>query len=69
MLIVSRKNTESILIHPAKGVDPNLTLADIFNDGPIEITIFMSIGKSVKMGVQAPRQLSIWRRDNDSSGA
>ena len=62
MLIVSRRDAESILIRPSEGVDPNMTLADLFKSGPIEIRIFSSNGKRVKMGVQAPEQLSIWRK-------
>jgi sRNA-binding carbon storage regulator CsrA len=62
MLIVSRRDAESILIRPGEGIDPNMTLADLFKSGPIEITIFSSNGKRVKMGVQAPEQLSIWRK-------
>jgi sRNA-binding carbon storage regulator CsrA len=40
-----------------------MTLADLFSGGPIEITIFSSGGSRVKMGVQAPEQLSIWRKN------
>ena len=39
-----------------------MTLADLFRNGPIEITIFSSNNNRVKMGVQAPEQLSIWRK-------
>ena len=63
MLIVSRRDDESILIRPVEGADLKMTLADLFKDGPIEITIFSSSGKRVKMGVQAPEQLSIWRKN------
>ena len=63
MLIVSRKDSESILIHPGDGIDPNLTLADLFENGPIEIVVFSACDKRVKIGVQAPRQLSIRRKD------
>ena len=62
MLIVSRRDAESIEIRPGDDIDPNLTLADLFAGGPIEITIFSSNGNRVKMGVQAPQQLSIWRK-------
>jgi len=62
MLIVSRRDAESILIRPGEGIDMDMTLADIFRNGPIEITIFSSNGNRVKMGVQAPEQLSIWRK-------
>jgi len=62
MLIVSRKDAESIEIRPDDGIDPNITLADLFSNGPIEITIFSSNGNRVKMGVQAPAELCIWRK-------
>ena len=62
MLIVSRKDAESILIRPVEDIDPKMTLADLFSNGPIEITIFSSGTNRVKMGVQAPEQLSIWRK-------
>lgn len=63
MLIVSRKDAESIEIRPCEGIDPETTLADLFASGPIEITIFSTSGNRVKMGVQAPEQLAIWRKD------
>jgi len=62
MLIVSRRDAESIEIKPGDGIDTSMTLADLFKNGPIEITIFSSSGNRVKMGVQAPEQLSIWRK-------
>lgn len=62
MLIVSRRDAESILIRPGDGTDLTMTLADLFSNGPIEITVFSSGGSRVKMGVQAPEQLSIWRK-------
>jgi len=63
MLIVSRKGDESIEIKPGEGTDTSMTLADLFSSGPIEITIFSSSENRVKMGVQAPHQLAIWRKD------
>jgi len=63
MLIVSRRDAESILIRPGEDIDPTMTLADLFRNGPIEITIFSAGGSRVKMGVQAPEQLSIWRKN------
>ncbi len=62
MLIVSRKDAESIEIKPGEGIDLDMTLNDLFSQGPIEITIFSSNSNRVKMGVQAPAQLSIWRK-------
>lgn len=64
MLIVSRSNAESILISPGDGIDQSMTLADLFHGGPIEITIFSSASNRVKVGVEAPKQLSIWRKNS-----
>lgn len=63
MLIISRKDAESILIRPADGLDPQMTVAELFADGPVEITVFAAARNRVKMGVQAPVQLCIWRID------
>lgn len=63
MLIISRKDSESIEIRPAENIDPKTTLADLFRDGPIEITIFSTGRSRVTLGVQAPEQLCIWRKD------
>jgi len=62
MLIVSRKDAESIEIRPGDDIDPSMTLGDLFAAGPIEITIFSSNNNRVKMGVQAHEQLCIWRK-------
>ena len=69
MLIISRKDAESILIRPAEDVNPKMTLAELFSDGPIEITVFSAGANRVKMGVQAPNQLSIWRKDAPKEAA
>ena len=67
MLIVSRKESESILICPDDDVDPNTTLADLFQHGPIEIKIFSTGQKRVTMGVQASAKLNIWRKDAETT--
>ena len=43
-------------------IDHHKLVGGLETKGPIEITIFSSSGNRVKMGVQAPRQLSIWRK-------
>ena len=63
MLVVSRRDSESILIRPEAGIDPQLTLAELFANGHIEIRIFSARDKRVTIGVEAPRQLSVWRKN------
>ena len=66
MLIVSRRNAESILIEPSADIAPDTPVSEVFGDGPIEITIFSGAGHRVKMGVDAPRTLTIWRKEPGS---
>jgi sRNA-binding carbon storage regulator CsrA len=63
MLVLSRRADESILIQPADGVDGNMTMAQLFANGPIQITLLGGTGRRVKMGIDAPEQLSIRRKD------
>jgi sRNA-binding carbon storage regulator CsrA len=63
MLILSRRADESIVILPAAGVDSSMTVAQLFANGPIQITLLGGAGRRVKMGIVAPEQLAIWRKD------
>jgi len=65
MLVVTRRADESIVIAPADGIDEAMTLAELFANGPIEITLLGGSGRRVKMGIEAPTQLAI-RRKNQS---
>ena len=62
MLVLSRRADESIVIQPAEGVDANMTMAELFANGPIQITR-LGTGRRVKMGIEAPEQLAIRRKD------
>jgi sRNA-binding carbon storage regulator CsrA len=63
MLVVSRRSDESIQIKLADGVDDSLTIKDLFAKGPIEITLLGGNGRRVKMGIAAPPELCIRRKD------
>jgi sRNA-binding carbon storage regulator CsrA len=63
MLVVSRRADETIEINLAEGADGTLTLNDLFAKGAIEITLLGGNGRRVKMGIEAPRELSIRRVD------
>jgi sRNA-binding carbon storage regulator CsrA len=60
MLIVSRKENEWIRIEPVEGLDPKLTLRDVFADGPIIVKV-MHVGRRVRLVIDAPPSLKIWR--------
>ena len=63
MLVLSRRADESIVIQPADGTDGTMTLAELFANGPIQITLLGGTGRRVKVGIEAPEQLAIRRKD------
>jgi sRNA-binding carbon storage regulator CsrA len=63
VLVLSRRADESIVIQPAEGTDKEMTLKDLFANGPILITLLGGTGRRVKMGIEAPAELTIRRKD------
>lgn len=63
MLVLTRRADESIVIMPAEGTDTRMTLAELFANGPILITLLGGSGRRVKMGIEAPTHLAIRRKD------
>lgn len=63
MLVVSRRSDEAILIKLAEGADGTLTLNDLFAKGPIEITLLGGNGRRIRMGIAAPPELCIRRKE------
>lgn len=61
MLVLSRRQAESVWISLAETVDPNMTVAELFERGPIEVTVLASSNNRVKLGVSASPLLAIWR--------
>jgi len=63
MLSISRKENESLFIQLAKDVDPDMTVAELFKDGPIEIYVHDIRKTQIKIGIQAPQELNIIREE------
>jgi sRNA-binding carbon storage regulator CsrA len=61
MLIISRRPGESLFIDLAESVDPDMTVGELFSDGPVEVAIMGVKGDQVKVGTEAPSELSIMR--------
>ncbi|HUQ50936.1 MAG TPA: carbon storage regulator [Gammaproteobacteria bacterium] len=63
MLVVSRKENESIRIEPVAGLDPALTLREAFAGGAITVRL-QSVGqKRVRLVIEAPAALKIMRTE------
>jgi sRNA-binding carbon storage regulator CsrA len=61
MLVVSRKENESIRIEPVEGVDPSLTLREAFANGSIVLTLQHVGSRRVRLLIEAPAALRIVR--------
>jgi sRNA-binding carbon storage regulator CsrA len=61
VLVVSRKENESIRIEPLDGVDLNLTLREVFAQGPIVLTLTHISSRRVRILIEAPSALKIMR--------
>lgn len=66
MLIVTRRVNETITIDAAEGLDRSMPISEAFRDGAIEIKLLHIAGQRVRVAVEAPRQLRIWRGSYDS---
>lgn len=69
MLVISRRKNETITIEPIDGLDPTMTLERAFQDGPIEIRLVHVSSSRVRLAIEAPQELRIWRGLQIGSGA
>jgi sRNA-binding carbon storage regulator CsrA len=63
VLIVSRRENESVRIEPVEGVDLSITLRELFADGPILVTLVHAGPRRVRLAVEAPEALRISRSE------
>ena len=63
MLVLTRRQGQSILIQPSSDLDPSMTIADLFAEGPVEVAILGIDGKQIKVGIDAPKTLSVLRNE------
>jgi sRNA-binding carbon storage regulator CsrA len=63
MLVVTRKENESIKIEPVEGVDPALTLREVFAHGPIVLKLTHVGQRRVRIVVEAPSALKVMRNE------
>jgi sRNA-binding carbon storage regulator CsrA len=59
MLVQTRTKDEALIIYPADDLDPSMTVAELFQGGPIKIVV----DKPVKLAIKAPTGLSVVREE------
>jgi sRNA-binding carbon storage regulator CsrA len=63
MLVISRKEQESICIEPSPGLDLSLTLREVFQGRPIVLTLAHVGQRRVRLLIDAPAPLRVLRGD------
>ena len=63
MLSLQRKLEETIHIFPSDDLDPNMTVAELFNAGPITVKVIDIENGKVRLGFNAPGELEIAREE------
>ena len=63
MLTLTRKNQESIVIKPDQGIDPNMTVGELFANGPIKLVVHRIKSGSAAISISAPDQLKVVRSE------
>ena len=58
MLSLSRLTDESILIFPVEDLPDDMTVAELFTEGGIEVTILKG---TIKLGIDTPKVLDVDR--------
>jgi sRNA-binding carbon storage regulator CsrA/DNA-binding Xre family transcriptional regulator len=61
MLILTRKPSQSLSIHPHPTLDPGTPVEQVFADGPIHVQVLAVQGRQVRLGVAAPAGFCIVR--------
>ncbi len=61
MLTLTRREGEELLLEPDADIDPNMTVAELFEDGPISIFVEEFVSNKVKLSIDAPDGIEILR--------
>jgi sRNA-binding carbon storage regulator CsrA len=61
MLVISRKENQSIRIEPAPGISPAMTLLEAFEHGALVVKLMRVGGRRVRLVIEAPRALRVSR--------
>lgn len=63
MLLLARKEGEKVLIYPGRDTSPEMTLAELFEHGAIEIIIHKHDKGKARIGIEAPAPLKVRRAE------
>lgn len=63
MLILTRRIGETFIIEPAPGIDPDMTVRQLFEAGPLVVALLGTKGNQSRIGIDAPDALKVLRSE------
>ncbi len=63
MLVLERKSGESILIYPHEDIRPEMTVEELFSNGPIKVAVKCRDHSAIKLAIDAPNNMKILRNE------
>lgn len=63
MLILTRRTGETLIIEPAQGIDPGMTVRELFEAGPVVVALLGTKGNQSRIGIAAPDCLNVVRSE------
>ncbi len=61
MLTLTRREGEELVFEPDPDIDPKMTVAELFADGPISVFVEEFVSNKVKLSIDAPDGIEILR--------
>ena len=63
MLVLERKSGESVIIYPNENIQPEMTVGELFSNGPIRVAVKCRDQAAVKLAIDAPYNMKILRME------
>lgn len=63
MLRITRKEDQSFMLFPSDELPNDMTVAELFSQGPIEVIIEEARTRHVKVAIDAPLELCVLRHE------
>ncbi len=63
MLVLTRRISEALLLLPSEYLGPDMTVAELFWDGPVLITVDEVRENQASIGIEAPRIITVLRKE------
>jgi len=68
VLVLERKSGEAVLIYPQDDIPSDMTVGELFSDGPITVSVKCREHVAIKLAIDAPGNMKILREELNKVG-